>query len=152
LLTLRFLWVGKTDDREYARGVERYVARIRSWARVEERVIRRERQRGPEAAEREGRRILEALEGRQRVVVLDEGGKMKTSAELSRMLSDHGERDPRPLTFVVGGASGLSPKVRERADERLSLSPMTFPHQIARLLLVEQVYRALSIRAGLGYH
>ena len=152
MLTLRFLWVGKTDDREYARGVERYVARIRSWARVEERVIRPDRERGAEAAEREGRRILEALEGRQRVVVLEEGGKMRTSAELARMLSDHGERDPRPLTVVVGGASGLSSEVRDRADERLSLSPMTFPHQIARLLLVEQVYRALSIRAGLRYH
>ncbi len=152
MLNIRFLWVGKTDEGEYARGVERYLTRLRAWAKVEEKVLRAEKERGPEAARREGQRILKALEGRQRVVALAEGGRMRSSPEFAKMLSDHADRDPRPLAFVVGGPSGLSPEALGRADEVLSLSPMTFPHQIARLLLVEQVYRALSIRSGLRYH
>jgi 23S rRNA (pseudouridine1915-N3)-methyltransferase len=150
LLALRFIWVGKTETGEYARGVERYCSRLARWASVEEVVIRPERDRDDAAARREGVRILAALRGK--TVVLDEGGRAMRSAEFGAMLSGHRDRDPRPISFVVGGASGISPEVRSRADEVLSLSRMTFPHQIARLLLVEQVYRALSIRAGLSYH
>jgi 23S rRNA (pseudouridine1915-N3)-methyltransferase len=152
VLTLRFVWVGKTDEREYARGIERYLARIRRWARVEEIVVRPEKIRSDEAARREGERILRAAGERTAIVALDSGGKMKTSEELSRMLVGRRDRDPRPVALVVGGASGLSPEILSRADEVLSLSRMTFPHQIARLVLVEQVYRALSIDAGMRYH
>ena len=152
LLSLRFLWVGKTDDREYARGIDRYRARLEAWAKVEERVIRAERERGDAAAQREGKRILADLTDRDRMIALDEKGKMKSTAELAQFLGAHRDRDPRRLAFIVGGASGLSPEVLARADEVLSLSPMTFPHQMARLLLIEQVYRALSVWAGLRYH
>ena len=152
MLTLRFLWVGKTDDREYARGVERYRARLEAWAKVEERVIRAERDRGPDAAQREGKRLLAEITDRDRVIALDEKGTMRSTAEFAKVLGDHRDRDARRLSFIVGGASGLSQEVLSRADEVLSLSPMTFPHQMARLLLVEQVYRALSVWAGLRYH
>ncbi|MGH9442134.1 MAG: 23S rRNA (pseudouridine(1915)-N(3))-methyltransferase RlmH [Thermoanaerobaculia bacterium] len=150
MLAFRFIWVGKSEEGEYARGIERYRARLSRWASVEEVVIRPERDRDDAAARREGARILDALRGR--VVVLDERGRMKSSEEFAKMLANHRERDPRPLSFVVGGASGVSPEVVSRADEVLSLSRLTFPHQVARLLLVEQVYRALSIQAGLSYH
>ena len=151
-MKIRFLWVGKTDDREYARGIERYRTRIEAWAKVEERVVRADSERGDAAAEREGRRVLAEIDERDRVVVLDEKGKLRTTAEFARFLGEHRDRDPRRLVFVVGGASGLDAPVLERAEEILSLSPMTFPHQMARLLLIEQVYRALSVRAGLRYH
>lgn len=151
-MRIRFLWVGRTDDREYARGIERYLSRIEAWAKAEERVVRAERDRGAAAAEREARRVLAEIEDRDRVVVLDESGKTRSTDSFARFLGDHRDRDARRLVFVVGGASGLAPSVLARADEILSLSPMTFPHQVARLLLVEQVYRALSVWAGLGYH
>ncbi len=150
MLALRFVWVGKSEAGEYARGIERYWSRLSRWASLEEVVIRPERDRDDRAAQREGARILAALRGR--VVALDERGRMKSSDEFATMLSNHRDRDPRPISFLVGGASGLSPEVVSRADEVLSLSKMTFPHQMARLLLVEQVYRALSIQAGLRYH
>jgi 23S rRNA (pseudouridine1915-N3)-methyltransferase len=150
VLALRFVWVGKSEAGEYVRGIERYWTRLSRWASLEEVVIRPERDRDDRAAQREGARILAALRGR--VVALDERGRMKTSEEFAKMLSNHRDRDPRPISFLVGGASGLSPDVISRADEVLSLSKMTFPHQMARLLLVEQVYRALSIQAGLRYH
>jgi len=152
LLTLRFVWIGKTDDAEYARGVARYRSRLEPWARVEERVVRAERERGDDAATREGKRVLAEISERDRVVVLDEKGKMRSTADFAKFLGRHRDEDARPLVFVVGGASGLSAEVVARADEKLSLSPMTFPHQVARLLLVEQVYRALSVWAGLRYH
>jgi 23S rRNA (pseudouridine1915-N3)-methyltransferase len=147
-----FLWVGKTDDREYARGIERYRTRIGAWAKVEERAVRAEAERGDAAAAREARRVLETIEERDRIVALDETGKLRTTGEFARFLADHRDRDSRRLVFIVGGASGLDASVLRRADEVLSLSPMTFPHQVARLLLIEQVYRALSVRAGLRYH
>jgi 23S rRNA (pseudouridine1915-N3)-methyltransferase len=149
---IRFLSVGKTDDREYARGIERYRGRIEAWAKVEERAVRAEPERGDAAAGREARRLLAEIDDRDRVVALDEKGKLRTTAEFARFLGEHLDRDSRRLVFVVGGASGLDASVLARAEEILSLSPMTFPHQVARLLLIEQVYRALSVRAGLRYH
>ena len=151
-MKIRFVWIGKSDDNEYARGIERYRSRLEAWATVEERVVRPERDRGDAAAAREGKRVLAEIDARDRVVALDENGKMLTSDAFASWLGDHRDRDARRLVFVVGGASGLSPEVLERANETFSLSPMTFPHQMARLLLIEQVYRALSVRAGLRYH
>ncbi len=151
-MKIRFVWVGKTDDREYARGIERYRIRIETWAKVEERAVRAEPDRGDAAAGREAKRVLAEIEERDRVVALDENGKLRSTAEFATFLADHLDRDSRRLVFVVGGASGLDATVLRRADETLSLSPMTFPHQMARLLLIEQVYRALSVRAGLRYH
>ena len=151
-MRILFLWVGKTDDREYARGIERYRERIEKWARVEERVIRAESERSDAAARREAARILEVVDDRDRLVALDEGGRTRSTSSFAEWLGAHRDRDPRRLVFVVGGASGLAPEVLARAEEILSLSPMTFPHQVARLLLIEQVYRALSVQAGLRYH
>jgi len=147
-----FLWVGKTDDREYARGIERYRERIEQWVRVEERVIRAESERTDAAARREAARILAQVGERDRFVALDENGRTRSTSSFAEWLAAHRDRDPRRLVFVVGGASGLAPEVLARAEETLSLSPMTFPHQVARLLLIEQVYRALSVQAGLRYH
>ena len=151
-MKILFLWVGKSDDREYARGIERYRERIEKWAGVEERVVRAESERTDAAARREGKRILAHLDDRDRVVALDEKGRARSTSSFAEWLAAHRDRDSRRLVFVVGGASGLSPDVLARAEEVLSLSPMTFPHQVARLLLIEQVYRALSVRAGLRYH
>jgi len=151
-LKILFLWVGKSDDREYARGIERYRERIEKWAVVEERVVRAESERSDAAARREGKRILAHVGDRDRVVALDEQGRPRSTSSFAEWLAAHRDRDSRRLVFVVGGASGLSPDVLARAEEVLSLSPMTFPHQVARLLLIEQVYRALSVRAGLRYH
>lgn len=152
MLTLTLAWIGKIDDREYAGAVRRYVTRIERWARVGEIAVRAERERSPEAAAREGRKLLDRIPDRSRVIVLEAGGRMLTTEAFAGLLARHRDSDPRPLVFVVGGASGLPDSVRRRADEVLSLSPMTFPHEIARLVLVEQIYRALSISAGLRYH
>ncbi|MFP4069897.1 MAG: 23S rRNA (pseudouridine(1915)-N(3))-methyltransferase RlmH [Opitutales bacterium] len=101
--------------------------------------------------ESEGRRILEALEKRReaRVYAMAEEGRARGSAEFARELKD---LQGRPAVFVVGGAYGLSEAVKTRADELLSLSPFTFTHEIARMLVCEQLYRAVSINTGSKYH
>lgn len=101
--------------------------------------------------ETEGKRILEAMEKRKeaRVYVLAEEGGTRTSVQLSEELS---ALQGRPAVFIIGGAYGLSAAVKSRADVLLALSPLTFTHEIARMLLCEQLYRAVSINSGSKYH
>jgi len=101
--------------------------------------------------EGEGVRILSALEkrGAARVIALAEEGRTQSTASLA---ADLGELQGHPVVFIVGGAYGLSEAVKRRADLLLSLSPLTFTHEIARMLLCEQLYRVASIRSGSKYH
>jgi 23S rRNA (pseudouridine1915-N3)-methyltransferase len=101
--------------------------------------------------ESEGERILEALTKRKdaRVYAMAEEGNTRTSAGLAKELFD---LQGQPAIFIIGGAYGLSPAVKARADVLFALSPLTFTHEIARMLLCEQLYRAVSINAGSNYH
>jgi 23S rRNA (pseudouridine1915-N3)-methyltransferase len=101
--------------------------------------------------ESEGQRILEALtkRGDARIYVMAEEGKTRTSKKLSDELY---ALQGRPAVFIVGGAYGLSDAVKQRADVLFALSPLTFTHEIARMLLCEQLYRAVSIQNGSKYH
>lgn len=100
----------------------------------------------------ESKRIIDALKKRKGVVwILDKIGKQMYSEEFSHALSAFGDRG-QSLTIVLGGAYGLNDAVHERADRMLSLSPMTFPHELCRLIFFEQLYRAVQIGKGSGYH
>lgn len=140
---IRILAVGKLKDRSIGEMVGRYLERARPWARVEVTELK------DSGTEREGREILRWLDSNPagRVVACDEAGEQTTSRGLSRMLGAHGS-----LTFVIGGPDGLAAEVKARADEVLSLSRLTLTHEMARLLLSEQIYRGLAILRGHGYH
>lgn len=101
--------------------------------------------------ESEGQRILEALDKRRdsKVYAMAEEGKTRTSAKLAKELFD---LQGQQAIFIIGGAYGLSPSVKARADVLFALSPLTFTHEIARMLLCEQLYRAVSINSGSKYH
>lgn len=99
----------------------------------------------------EARLISAAIPAGARQVVLDERGRQVTTLQLSQRLTDW-QRDGRDVVLIIGGADGLSPALREAADEALALSALTLPHGIARLLLVEQLYRAASLLQGHPYH
>jgi 23S rRNA (pseudouridine1915-N3)-methyltransferase len=86
------------------------------------------------------------------VVALDVSGKLLSSEELSKWIQGQMQASAQKVSFVIGGAWGLAPQILERANLRLSLSPMTFPHELAQVILLEQVYRALSLWKGLPYH
>lgn len=103
------------------------------------------------AMEAEGEQILAKTNADEQVVLLDERGKQMTSQALANRLSDW-QSDGRHLCFVIGGPDGVSPACRDRADFIWSLSDLTLPHGLARVLFAEQMYRAWSLQAGHPYH
>lgn len=111
---------------------------------------------GPEAEARMRRQEAERLLGRigagDHVILLDERGAGVTSEGLAKKIGALEPRVRSRLVFIVGGAFGVDASVRERADEVLSLGPMTFPHELARVVLAEQLYRALTIQRNIPYH
>jgi 23S rRNA (pseudouridine1915-N3)-methyltransferase len=153
-MRLRFLWPGKTKGPEF-RGLQGfYEARIRTLATVE--IIETREARGLEERHAAKIKDLEArglerhLEGAY-VICLDDHGKSLTSEEFAGFLRGRDREGGTPLAFVVGGFLGLADRIVERADLRLSLSRMTFSHELARVVLLEQVYRALTIVGGRHY-
>ena len=137
---MRILAVGKVRKGWLAEGVGLYRKRLPGLELVELRD-------GGKAREAEA--ILAELRPGERLVALCEEGETHTSLALARALEGSGSER---LAFVIGGADGLDPAIKARAQWRLSLSPLTFPHELARLLLLEQLYRALSIQQGAPYH
>lgn len=105
-----------------------------------------------EVQNREADEILKRVKGYDYLVVLDERGKVISSTQLSEFLQVRMNSGIKTVCFVIGGAYGFSEKIRQEADTILSLSSLTFPHQLARLLLVEQLYRAHTILKGASYH
>ena len=104
-----------------------------------------------EIREREAVRIRTATDG-YRLVIFDLGGRALTSVELAARVMDWEEQAPQRTAFVIGGAEGLAPSILHSADTSLSLGPLTLPHQLARVVAAEQLYRALTINRGLPYH
>ncbi len=152
-MRLRLLAVGKDRSGLYAPAVEEYAGRIARYARFEILEIPEARRHAgtPQAKEEEGESILARLEPREILVALDEQGRELTSAELSRRVQAwlEGGRD---VALAIGGAAGLSQNVLARARERMALSRLTLAHRLARLVLVEQLYRAFTILRGEPYH
>ena len=141
---LRIIAVGRMKDRRLAGLVDDYLLRIRPLAPAEVVEIR------DSEPEREGREMVARLgsaRGRELVVALDERGEDLGSAEFAALLGGRGA-----IAFLVGGADGLGAAARERADRTVRLSSMTLTHEMARMLLAEQIYRGLSILRGRPYH
>jgi 23S rRNA (pseudouridine1915-N3)-methyltransferase len=114
-------------------------------------VRRGKNDRSSQAAEAEGRQILDKLAGGEQLILLDERGRQLDSRGLAAKLTDW-QLDGRNLCFVIGGPDGVSAAVRQRADFTWSLSKLTLPHGLARVLLAEQLYRACALQSGHPYH
>ncbi|MEW5774687.1 MAG: 23S rRNA (pseudouridine(1915)-N(3))-methyltransferase RlmH [Thermodesulfobacteriota bacterium] len=151
---LRLLWVGRLKKPFWKAAAEHYLASLGRMHGLEE-VLLKDAPGGlapAEAAAWEGKRVLEKLGPGDYLVCLDERGRQATSVQLSELLRGWLEDPARTPCLVVGGAHGLSPEVLARANLTLSLGPMTLPHELARVVLLEQLYRAASILRGLPYH
>ena len=146
-MKLRVLWVGKTKNPQLARLCSEYASRIEHFLPLNIAEVK-EPKGGMHA---EGEKILAAVGDSDRVVVLDPRGKSWTSEQLAKFIQQHMTADPRRLTFVIGGYEGLADSVKNRADVQWSLSPLTFTHDLTRVVLLEQLYRALSIIHNLPY-
>lgn len=149
----RLILVGRTERGHVMDGFQHYLDRVRRMEKVEE-VVLPDAGRGEVAWQQrtESERILAAIRPGEKVVVLDERGRQLTSPAFAQHLGTWRDQGVRDIAFVIGGAYGMTDQVRERADLVLSLSPMVFPHQLVRVLFAEQLYRALSILKGTGYH
>ena len=146
------VWAGRHRRDEWTGLCERYLRRIRRQVALEELPVRAG---GGEARARldaEGKAIVAAVPGRSYLVALDSRGGQRTSVGLASWLGRRLEGSRRPLVFVVGSDLGIAGSVFEKADETLSFGALTLPHELARVVLYEQLYRGLSILRGMKYH
>jgi 23S rRNA (pseudouridine1915-N3)-methyltransferase len=146
--------VGKPRDRHLAAAINEYETRAARYWPLEIAEVREASGRGvnaPEVRAREGERLLERVPATARLVACDEQGDRLTSSQFATLVA--GARDgAQDLAFVIGGAFGLSDEVRKRAGRCIQLAPWTLPHELARLVLAEQIYRAGTIVRGEPYH
>lgn len=158
-MQIRIVAVGKIKERFLQEGIAEYEKRLRPYAKVHIVEIPDEKRPASASAsvekaamETEGERILAAVPDGSLVIALDVRGQDWSSEALAASFREWELAGQNPLLFVIGGDLGLSPSVLARSDVRLSLSRMTFTHPMARLLLLEQVYRAFRIFRGEPYH
>lgn len=155
-MKLVLLMIGKTDEPWLREGISGYEKRITRYTRYESIVIPDIKKAGTMPAaiirEKEGEKILGALKPDDYVILLDEHGRSYTTLEMSSFLNSVMITSKKRVVFVIGGAWGFHESVSRRADHTLSLSKLTFSHQLVRLLFAEQLYRVLSVSAGDPYH
>ncbi len=147
MLRVRLICVGKLKESFYQQAVEEYRKRLGRYCELEILEL-------PESGdlERDGAAVMAKLPAGAFTVALCVEGKLYTSEELRNLLSREMNAGVSRLCFVIGGSDGLSEAVKRRADERLSLSRMTFPHHLARVIVLEQIYRAFNMLSGGKYH
>lgn len=155
-MIIKLIVVSKTDVPYLQAGIDEYVGRLKHYCDFELVTIPALKGMGKASAEevkeREGEQILKQLVKADAVVLLDEHGKEYTSVGFAEMLQGHMNRGTRTLAFVIGGAYGFSKEVYAATTQKMSLSQLTFNHQMVRLFFLEQLYRAHTILKHEKYH
>lgn len=156
-MKLRLICVGKLSETFLRQGAEEFAGRVGRYLPFSLQELKEEKAGGKKAdprfvRDREGERILEKIPSSAFAVILDEKGRSFSSESLAGELERHMVQGTAEVVFVIGGAYGLSDAVKKRGDLLLSLSAMTFTHQMARLFLLEQIYRAFTILRNEPYH
>ncbi|GKU83856.1 23S rRNA (pseudouridine(1915)-N(3))-methyltransferase RlmH [Niallia sp. NCCP-28] len=158
-MNISIITVGKLKEKYLKQGIDEYTKRLSSYSKIE--IIEVSDEKAPEilsnaemeqVKNKEGERILAKISQDAHVIALAIEGKQKSSEELADTLDKLATYGKSKVAFIIGGSLGLSNDVLKRADDKLSFSKMTFPHQLMRLVLVEQVYRAFRINRGEPYH
>ncbi|WP_413304984.1 23S rRNA (pseudouridine(1915)-N(3))-methyltransferase RlmH [Bacillus sp. 1P10SD] len=158
-MNISIITVGKLKEKYLKLGIEEYVKRLSAYAKIE--VVEVADEKAPEelselemkqVKQKEGERILAKISADTYVIALAIQGKLQSSEELADTLDKLATYGKSKIAFVIGGSLGLSEEVLKRSNEQLSFSRMTFPHQLMRLILVEQIYRAFRINRNEPYH
>ena len=151
-MKLRVIWIGKTRDPNLAKLAAEFEGRVGRFMPLEVTELK-DPKIGDDArrVHEEGKLVLGAIEKSDHVIALDAGGRMWSSSELAAFVAQHLRQGRGRLTFVIGGPAGLSQPVKTRADGAWSLSRLTFTHEMTRVLVLEQLYRALAILRGHPY-
>ena len=155
-MKVNLILVGKTTSKMFQSIIEDYSERVKHYTPFEVTVIPELKNTKSLSQEQqkqmEGEQILRQLQESDHVVLLDEHGQELRSIEFATWISKKQQAVSRRLVFVIGGPYGFSPTIYQRANEKLSLSKMTFSHQIVRMIFIEQLYRAFTILKGEQYH
>tara|TARA_R110000868_G_scaffold66877_2_gene198822 strand:+ start:5119 stop:5592 length:474 start_codon:yes stop_codon:yes gene_type:complete len=155
-MTIKLLVLGKTDSVQLNQLIEEYQNRLKHYIKFELEIIpdikKTKNLSEKQQKEKEGDAILNKLNPTDLLVLLDENGKQKTSVEFSEYLQKNMNSGIKQLVFVVGGPYGFSEAVYQKSRSKISLSKMTFSHQMVRLFMVEQLYRAFTILRNEPYH
>jgi 23S rRNA (pseudouridine1915-N3)-methyltransferase len=155
-MKFRFIWGGSHADVELAEAAKTYLARIKHFYPVEVVEVPSERGRQGKSdvaiMRAQSARLLAAIPDRGYTVVLDERGQTLDSLKFAKWVERLTIDSPHGVNFVIGGDVGFDDSVRKRADRLLALSPMTLPHQFARVILLEQIYRACTLMRNIPYH
>lgn len=158
-MNITIVAVGKLKERYFKEGVAEYATRLSKYCKIE--IIEVQDEKAPEnlsvaqgliIKKKEGQSILRHIKDDTYVIALAINGKMISSEKLSDFINNLGIKGRSSIVFVIGGSLGLSDEVLRRADYKLSFSSMTFPHQLMRVILLEQVYRSFRIIRGEPYH
>lgn len=156
VMKIAFIQTGRTTDRNLLAMIDEYSSRIRKYSPFEivtvPEIKNTRNMPFDEQKKREGKKILEALNNDDYVILLDERGAEFRTKAFSEMLERLFMLPKRRIVFITGGAWGFPEEVYKRSDVKMSLSKMTFPHQLVRLLFLEQLYRAFTIIKGEPYH
>ena len=144
-MKIKVAWIGKTKDPAIRALTEQYLGRIQRYAPVEGIVLRDEADLAARFASGKG-------PAKSTLVLMDSRGKEFSSEQFAKFLADHQDRNPLPLVFAIGAADGFSDDTRSEAQHLISLGRMTLAHELARVVLLEQVYRAFTILKGHPYH
>ncbi len=156
---IRIIGIGKLKEKATLALYEEYVKRISLYSKIEtievpdmkipDKVSDKE---VTQILQKEGKAVLDKIKSDEYVILLDLHGKMMNSETFAEHLENVFVRGKSTITFVIGGSLGVSSELVERADLRFKMSDITFPHQIVRVLLAEQIYRAYTIQKGITYH
>ena len=154
-MRFEFLFLGKTKEAYLAAGIEDFAKRLARYLKIEIKTVKEGRIKKGEPEnfliEKESKNLMQNAQGSY-LVCLDRTGKQMDSLALAAQLERWEMQGPKKISFVIGGPLGLSATILNKSDLVLSLSPMTFTHEMTRLLLLEQLYRACTIKAGEKYH
>ena len=151
-MKLRVIWIGKTKDARLAALATEFASRIGRFLPIEITELKDSKTvNDSRRIDDEGKRVLAALDRSDYVIVLDAGGQMWNSNELAAFVGNHLRQAPGHLTFVIGGPAGIAKPVKECAERIWSISPLTFTHEMIRVLVLEQLYRAMAILRGHPY-
>ena len=159
MLSVHLICVGKLKEKFYKDACAEYVKRLSSYckltlAEIPEVKLPKEPTLGEvvQALAKEGEAIRAKIPPSSRVAALCVEGRMRSSEEVAQMFPALGHSPDKHMVFVIGGSYGLHPSIKAEANLQLSMSPMTFPHHLARVMLLEQIYRAFKITEGSSYH
>jgi 23S rRNA (pseudouridine1915-N3)-methyltransferase len=150
-MPLQIITVGKKHESWVVEGIERYQKRLKAPFAVEWVLLPHSSLEGLSARQEESERILSRLDAYDYIILLDERGKVLDSPTLSKLLEVRLDSSQK-IAIVIGGAYGVTEEIRNKAGFIWSFSPLVFPHQLVRLMLVEQIYRAQEIARGGSYH